>query len=119
MSQRNALGKGLAALLNDEEDAPVLTENVKTNSLAWIPIEQIVANPFQPRTKFEEEALEELTESIKVHGVIQPITVRKLELKNLKSSAASEELERASWRGLKKFLHMCVWPMIRKCWKWP
>jgi ParB family chromosome partitioning protein len=102
MSQRNALGKGLAALLNDEEDAPVLTENVKTNSLAWIPIEQIVANPFQPRTKFEEEALEELTESIKVHGVIQPITVRKIGTEEFEIISGERRTRASIMAGLKK-----------------
>ena len=48
------------------------------NSISEILISQIEANPFQPRTEFEEVALLELAESIKVHGVIQPITVRKM-----------------------------------------
>jgi ParB family chromosome partitioning protein len=48
------------------------------HSIAEINISQIIANPFQPRTEFDEEALNELSESIKVHGIIQPITVRKI-----------------------------------------
>ena len=48
------------------------------HSIAEIKISQIIANPFQPRTEFDEEALKELSASIKVHGIIQPITVRKI-----------------------------------------
>ncbi len=78
MAKRNALGKGLGALLvSDEHDASNGGEGAP-NSVAMIPLNQVVANPFQPRTEFEDEALTELAESILIHGVIQPITVRKI-----------------------------------------
>lgn len=48
------------------------------NATSEIPISQIQANPFQPRTEFDEAALQELSDSIRIHGVIQPITVRKM-----------------------------------------
>ena len=48
------------------------------NAFPDIPIDQIETNPFQPRTHFDQEAIEELADSIRVHGVIQPITVRRL-----------------------------------------
>src|SRR5690554_1913269 len=79
--KRPALGKGLSALLEssltditseDLSDASVL------GSVALLPISAIEANPFNPRTHFEEEALQELSDSIATHGIIQPITVRKL-----------------------------------------
>lgn len=79
--KRPALGKGLSALLEssltditseDLSDASVL------GSVALLPITAIEANPFNPRTHFEEDALNELKESIATHGIIQPITVRKL-----------------------------------------
>lgn len=79
--RRPALGKGLSALLessltditsDDISDASVL------GSVALLPISAIEANPFNPRTHFEEEALKELADSIGTHGIIQPITVRKL-----------------------------------------
>lgn len=55
------------------------TENIPVaGSISNIAVEQIEANPFQPRTEFEEQALQELSESIKEHGIIQPVTVRKL-----------------------------------------
>lgn len=53
-------------------------ETTPVNAVSEILISQIQANPFQPRTDFEEEALNELAESIRIHGVIQPITVRKM-----------------------------------------
>jgi len=74
-TKRNALGRGLAALLSADEATTVVT-HATTNWM--IPVGQIEANPFQPRTDFEEVALKELADSIRVHGVIQPLTVRKL-----------------------------------------
>jgi ParB family chromosome partitioning protein len=88
--KKKALGRGLSALLSDSEGekseveivnpsvaAPVTTTVVVSN-LNEIRIEEIETNPFQPRTHFDQDALLELAESIKVHGIIQPITVRKL-----------------------------------------
>ena len=76
--QRNALGRGLSALLENASTDITATESKPLNSISEIPISQIQANPFQPREEFEEVALNELAESIRVHGIIQPITVRKL-----------------------------------------
>ena len=80
--RRNALGRGLGALL---DDAPVsfhekkLSTDVKTvNAVNEIDLLNIEVNPFQPRTQFNEETLAELADSIKVQGIIQPITVRRL-----------------------------------------
>ncbi|WP_428491161.1 ParB/RepB/Spo0J family partition protein [Rhodopila sp.] len=67
------LGRGLAALLGDVA-MPVNGE--KTVSVATLPIDQIDANPFQPRADFNPEELESLAESIRVQGVLQPILVR-------------------------------------------
>lgn len=82
MSQpkKSGLGRGLSALLSDASTDITNTaaEAKPANSISEILISQIEANPFQPRTEFEEVALLELAESIKVHGVIQPITVRKM-----------------------------------------
>jgi ParB family chromosome partitioning protein len=78
--RRNALGRGLGALLDDSvsfEPTPNLATPV-SKSMAEIPLDQIEVNPYQPRTEFDMEALKELAESIKVQGIIQPITVRKL-----------------------------------------
>lgn len=82
MSQpkKSGLGRGLSALLSDASTdiTNTATEAKPANSISEISISQIQANPFQPRTEFEEVALAELAESIKIHGVIQPITVRKM-----------------------------------------
>lgn len=82
MTKKRALGKGLSALL-ENANTDITTKNIglesKTvGSISTISIEQIEANPFNPRTTFEEEQLEELKGSIAVHGIIQPLTVRKL-----------------------------------------
>ncbi len=86
MSKKPALGRGLGALLQNADtditsksklDLPASNNHV-VGSVSTIAIAQIEANPFQPRTQFEKEALLELSESIKEHGIIQPVTVRKL-----------------------------------------
>jgi ParB family chromosome partitioning protein len=84
--KKKALGRGLSALLSDSEGeksevevvVPSLGSGAPTSNLNEIPITEIETNPFQPRTHFDQEALNELADSIKVHGIIQPITVRKL-----------------------------------------
>jgi ParB family chromosome partitioning protein len=78
--KRSALGKGLSALLeNTETDITSKSSNAGVvGSVSMLPIESIEANPFNPRTNFEKNALEELSQSIAVHGIIQPLTVRKL-----------------------------------------
>ncbi len=76
--KRNALGRGLSALLESADTDTIGLEPRALNSVANILISQIEANPFQPRTEFNEENLNELADSIRIHGVIQPITVRKI-----------------------------------------
>lgn len=81
-TKRNALGKGLSALLdNSETDITTKHEGATyppVGNVSAIPVRQIETNPFQPRTDFDQEALQELAASIKEQGIIQPITVRKL-----------------------------------------
>jgi len=82
--RRNALGRGLGALLDDSpstNEKPVRSLRERTGgvgNISEVSLDQIEVNPFQPRTHFDKDALEELSESIKVQGIIQPITVRKL-----------------------------------------
>ncbi len=68
------LGKGIGALFPTEA-----LDNLQTNEdqIEKIELQKIVANPFQPRKNFDDEAIEELAQSIKEHGIIQPIVVRK------------------------------------------
>ena len=74
MARKNALGRGLGALIDDADREKY--ENI--DSISEININQIETNPYQPRSKFDEEGLNELASSIKELGIIQPITVRKL-----------------------------------------
>ena len=79
--KRQVLGRGLGALL---DDAPAISrergvpEAHPLHSISDIPLDLIETNPFQPRTDFHDESLNELAESIRVQGIIQPITVRRL-----------------------------------------
>jgi ParB family chromosome partitioning protein len=81
-NKKPALGRGLSALLENARTditSKHMGEGAPTvNSVSTIKIKSIEANPFQPRTNFEETALQELSDSIKQHGIIQPLTVRKL-----------------------------------------
>lgn len=70
MVKRNVLGRGLGALIDD-------AGKMKQAGISEIELSKIEANPFQPRSKFDEEALEELAASIREIGLIQPITLRK------------------------------------------
>jgi len=80
-NKRSALGRGLEAILQSP-DTDITSKDISGNyvvgAIADIEIDKIEANPFQPRNKFEEEALAELAASIGEQGIIQPVTVRKL-----------------------------------------
>ncbi|MGY6650391.1 ParB/RepB/Spo0J family partition protein [Wenyingzhuangia sp. IMCC45574] len=81
-TKKQALGRGLSALLK-ENDMSVSSANDEkateiVGNIIELNLDQIEVNPFQPRTHFGEEALNELADSIKVLGVIQPITVRRV-----------------------------------------
>ncbi|MES2797107.1 MAG: ParB N-terminal domain-containing protein, partial [Bacteroidota bacterium] len=74
--KNRGLGRGLGALLQDSDSVNNNAEKelnaLSPNTMNEIPVAFIVANPFQPRTHFDEKALNELSESIKVQGIIQP-----------------------------------------------
>lgn len=82
-TKRQAMGRGLSALLkdpkNDITSASDKNADKVVGNIVELDIDSIEVNPFQPRTSFNEEALNELATSIKELGVIQPITVRKLD----------------------------------------
>jgi ParB family chromosome partitioning protein len=110
MSQKKkALGRGLSALLSDSEGeksevevvVPSLATGTTTSNLNEIPIEEIETNPFQPRQHFDQEALQELSESIKVHGIIQPITVRKLADHQYQLISGERRFQASKLAGLK------------------
>ena len=75
MAKKNVLGRGLGALITDVDDEPV-TREVVVSAMQELNLADIRPNPFQPRTEFDEEALNELAASIKSIGIVQPITVR-------------------------------------------
>jgi len=91
--KRKALGRGLGALLN-------VDENVENSIFPQINIDLIDTNPYQPRNTFEDEKLLELSESIKHLGVIQPITVRKLENGRYQLISGERRLRAAKLAGL-------------------
>jgi ParB family transcriptional regulator, chromosome partitioning protein len=72
-AKKNALGRGLSALITDEEPRP---RNSAPSGHDELDVSLIEANPFQPRTRFEEESLQELAASIRELGIIQPVIVR-------------------------------------------
>ena len=81
-TRKQALGRGLSALLKEPSDIVSASDKNAdkiVGSIVEIELDVIDVNPFQPRTYFDEESLGELASSIKELGVIQPITVRKLE----------------------------------------
>ena len=74
MATNKGLGKGLGALLGDFSDEPL-----EQSAYRELPIYKVEPNPDQPRREFDEEELQALSDSIAVHGVIQPLTVRELD----------------------------------------
>ena len=104
-NKKPALGRGLSALLNDPENSIDSAKNINTGGVIGniidLPLDRISANPFQPRTHFNEEALKELSTSIKELGIIQPVTVRKVK-ENLFELVSGERRFKASkMAGLK------------------
>lgn len=104
--KKSALGKGLSALLdNAATDITTTTSTSSSNvagGVALLPIEAIEANPFNPRTNFEKEALNELCESISIHGIIQPLTVRKLGRDKYQLISGERRFRASQLAGLKE-----------------
>lgn len=99
MGRKNALGRGLGALIEDE-DRDMLFAKVSGGS--EILINSIELNPFQPRSKINEQLLEELALSIKGIGIIQPITVREIDNGKYQLITGERRLKAAKLAGLKK-----------------
>lgn len=103
------LGKGIRALLNNIDEEAALanrtkgkTEKTASNlrgSVFEIPLSDIEVNPFQPRVEFNEEALKELAESIGIHGVVQPVTVRALSENKFQLIAGERRLRASKLAG--------------------
>ena len=108
--KRNALGKGLSALLNDsasvnpdKNSSAGVASSPEVNSMGSvneIKIAEIEVNPFQPRTDFDEQALQELSDSIKLQGLIQPITVRRVNAHSYQLISGERRLRASKLAGL-------------------
>ncbi len=97
MTKKNALGRGLGALIEGVEKE-VLEKKVEANM--DISVDAIEANPFQPRTKFDEQSLEELAASIRKLGIVQPLTVRDAGNGKYQLIAGERRLRAAKLAGL-------------------
>jgi len=95
--KKSVLGRGLEALIEDAN-----TQRNEISAVNNIPIESINTNPFQPRTNFNEEQINELAESIKSLGIIQPITVRKIENNKYQLISGERRLRASKIAGLEE-----------------
>ena len=103
-NKKRGLGRGLDAILQSPETditSSDISGNYVAGAVAEINIDFIEANPFQPRTDFDESALNELAESIKIQGVIQPVTVRKMGRDKYQLISGERRLRASKMAGLK------------------
>lgn len=84
--------------LNAENQEEVVKE--LSHTVAMIPVEEIEVNPFQPRNEFDEDALKELAASLQIHGLIQPITVRRLSAHEYQLISGERRLRASKMAGL-------------------
>lgn len=108
MSKKIALGRGLKSLLADtpeeQEPSAVPAQHPPASpraSMNEILLSEIEVNPFQPRQYFDQEPLRELSESIKVHGIIQPLTVRRLGANSYQLISGERRFQASKLAGLK------------------
>ena len=105
-TRKKALGKGLEQLFSNEVinfdnfEKEIVDEGKSSGGIVEIPLDEIRSNPYQPRVIFDSEALEELANSIKEHGVIQPIIVKK-GIKGFELVAGERRTRAARLAGLK------------------
>lgn len=97
-----ALGRGLGALLQNSETDITSVNGATAGSIAMLPISSIETNPFNPRVHFEKDALEELSKSIQIHGIVQPLTVRKLGRDNYQLISGERRFRAAQLAGLQE-----------------
>src|ERR1043165_2941212 len=99
MNKKPDLGQGIRALLQNM-DSSLNNEAALLGTSNTIPLDQIEVNPFQPRHDFNEQALQELADSIRVHGIVQPITVRKIGVRKYQLIAGERRVRAAKFAGL-------------------
>lgn len=103
-NKKRGLGRGLDAILQSPETDITSTDisgNYVAGAVAELNINFIEANPFQPRTDFDDNALKELADSIKTQGVIQPVTVRKMGRDKYQLISGERRLRASKLAGLK------------------
>lgn len=104
-NKKRVLGRGLDAILQSQETDITSTDisgSYVAGAVAEIDIDLIETNPFQPRTDFDEKALQELSESIKTQGVIQPVTVRKMGYDKYQLISGERRLRASKMAAMKK-----------------
>jgi len=107
MSKKIALGRGLKSLLadspeeNDPLSPPAASAQPAPAGMNEILLSEIEVNPFQPRQQFDPEALRELAESIKLHGIIQPLTLRRLTAGSYQLISGERRFQASKLAGLK------------------
>ncbi|EJF10626.1 MULTISPECIES: ParB/RepB/Spo0J family partition protein [Pontibacter] len=102
-TRKGGLGRGLGSLLEGNKYTGKTAESTtvnEVNTIADIAIEHIQTNPYQPRTHFDQTALEELAESIRIQGIIQPITVRQLDQNSFQLISGERRYQAAKMAGL-------------------
>lgn len=101
--KRSGLGRGLGALLDDSENQNKgeAIKSTPRKAIDEVSLDKIETNPWQPRSEFDEQALEELAESIKVQGIIQPITVRSLNRDTYQLISGERRFQASKRAGLK------------------
>ncbi len=98
----SGLGRGLGSILPDVDIDAAMGKPNLTTSITTIPLDSIEANPFQPRKEFDEEALNELSQSIRQQGVITPITVRQMPDGKYQLIAGERRVRASQLAGLKE-----------------
>lgn len=91
-TKKQVLGRGLETILKDSKNKPSSISSLKTNYSTEIEVSNIILNPFQPRSAFDKEKLNELVISIKNIGLVQPITVKKLTKKKFQLISGERRL---------------------------
>ncbi len=107
VKRKSGLGRGLNALIEGSYDKkgerPGSSERLVShpvNSVGFIAVEHIEANPYQPRTHFDQQALQELADSIKIQGIIQPVTLRQLGTNAYQLISGERRLQASKLAGL-------------------
>lgn len=107
--RKTGLGRGLSALLDDSESAHppkqqvnAVSETEQIGNISHVSLTEVETNPYQPRTEFDQVALNELADSIKIQGLIQPITVRKLAANKYQLISGERRFRASKLAGLTK-----------------